>query len=296
MISTFAELLAPIDETTFFAEHYEKTPLHLRSPANMDRSLLSHDDLFLALFAKPQIPTGLIVFPEHIGTTRETLLGDMSVLALYIAEGHPIVWNHARGVHPAIDALSALLSDVFGGAVWPNIYATGTAGTPFDAHFDSHEVIAIQCEGEKDWWLSEVRVDRPLDAPEMEAAVATALALRRDEALDRTLLQFRVSPSDVVYIPRGQFHNATAAGGRSLHVTFGIRPPSAFEVVAAHLRELLGDSLLREMMPAHAADPDGAKSLALLSEVAHRLQAEFQPSKLLRAKHRLAEGWAHSRR
>ncbi len=111
------------------------------------------------------------------------------------------MWNRARGVSPAIDALAEALSETFGAHVWPNIYATGPAGTPFEMHFDCHEVLAFHVEGEKTWQISAVRVDRPLDAAEMEPAVAAALRARRDEAMVRIAHEVAVAPGDVVYIP-----------------------------------------------------------------------------------------------
>ena len=46
-------------------------------------------------------------------------------------------------------------------------------------------------------------------------------------------MTFTVKPGDVVYIPRGQFHNAQAMNGVSLHVTFAIAPPTGMDVLEA---------------------------------------------------------------
>ena len=157
------------------------------------------------------------------------LLADAGRLGAYLEAGHPLVWNRARGVSAEVDALAAALGEALGAHVWPNVYATGTAGTPLDVHFDSHEVIAVQCVGHMEWTISAVRGDRPLDCAEMEPAVAAAQRGRRDEAAARPLLRFSVGPGSVVYVPRGQFHNASTPAGRSLHVTFGIRPLAGFD-------------------------------------------------------------------
>jgi hypothetical protein len=305
VISTLDDLFAPIGARAFFAEHYEKKPLHLAAHGAAARALLTHEGLLRALDVaandaatthaaegRRPVPEGLVLFPEHSGATAAELVADRARMRAYLDAGHPLVWNRARGVSPAIDALAALLAEAFGARVWPNVYATGTAGTPFDVHFDAHEVIAIQCEGDKGWWLSEVRVDRPLDAPEMEGAIAAALRLRRDEAAARTLCEWTARPGDLVYIPRGQFHNARALGGRSLHVTFGIRTPSGFELAQVMVRDLLADPLLRELLPPRASDPDGARTAALLAEIAARLQLAFDPEALAAAADGVRSRWA----
>ena len=283
MIPDLDALLAPMGARAFFAEHWEKKPLHLTGEGGARRALLTNAALLEALGGVDGVPEGLVSFPEQIGTTAADLLADAERLRAYLEAGHPLVWNRARGVAAGVDALAALLGKALGAHVWPNIYATGTAGTPFDVHFDAHEVIAIQCEGEKEWSISEVRVDRPIDAAEMESAVRAALRTRRDEAAARTLCTFTVQPGDLVYIPRGQFHNAAATTDRSLHVTFGIRLPTGFELARKIVIDLLGEPLLREFLPPSAMDPGDERAADLLREVAARLKAALGEGELLAA-------------
>ncbi len=39
---------------------------------------------------------------------------------------------------------------------------------PLQPHFDAHDVLAIQCEGEKEWTVSKVRLNCPLDVPALK--------------------------------------------------------------------------------------------------------------------------------
>jgi ribosomal protein L16 Arg81 hydroxylase len=269
-----AQLLAPLDPAAFFARHWERAPLHL--PAEGRRApLLDHAELLDALRDRPA-PEGLVAFPEHLDPDLRdpaALLADRARLDAYLEAGHPLVVNRARGLFPRVDALAAALSAALSAHVWPNVYATGHAGTPFDMHFDCHEVIAVHCAGEKAWTISEVRVDRPLDAAEMEATVRAVMLARRDEAMARPRLQFTVAPGDVVYIPRGQFHNASTPRGRSLHVTFGVRQLSGVDVAKLLTGLALADPALREYLPPAAADPGGALASAQLDDIRARLAA-----------------------
>lgn len=285
-------LLRPLGGREFFDRYYEKLPLHLSRPAS-DPPLLTHEELLLAL-ASPERPGAIVCFAEHAGTTEGELLADPASLARYLDEGHPLVWNRARGIAPGIDAVTSLLAAAFGAHVWPNVYATGHAGTPFDVHFDAHEVIAIQCEGEKAWSISEVRIDRPLGVTEMEPAIQAALRARRDEAASRPLLGFTTRPGDLVYIPRGQFHNARAQGGRSLHVTFGIEVPTGFDIARRAVLALLGDAAMREQLPAAITDPDGERARAHLAMVAGRLQEALSGASLSDLADHLRGHWVRS--
>ncbi len=282
-LAGLAALLAPLDLAAFFARYYEKEPLHLPR-ATAPAPLLTQEALLAALEGLTVPPAGLVAFPEHAGVPDVgALLADPARLRDYLDAGHPLVWNRARGVAPAIDALAASLAEALGAHVWPNVYATGTAGTPFSMHFDCHEVIAVHCEGHKEWTISAVRIDRPLDDEAMEPAVRAALVARRADAEARPLLRFTVAPGSVVYVPRGQFHNAAASAGRSLHVTFGIRQLSGFDVALVLAREALGDPIFREFFPAAAADPDGAQAASFLAEIAARLAGDLAGEALPRA-------------
>ena len=112
-------------------------------------------------------------------------------------------------------------------------------------HFDAHEVIAVHCEGAKEWTLSEVRADRPTDDdPQPEV-----MAQQRDEAERCVAARFVVGAGDVVYVPRGVFHNARALGGTSVHVTFGIRGLTGHDVARVLAARALGDRELRGYAP-----------------------------------------------
>jgi hypothetical protein len=195
------------------------------------------------------------VFPAYFEGGRydtATLLGDRSRLCAYLADGHPLVWNRARCVFPAVDALCDALARAFRARVWPNVYVTGPAGTPFELHFDSHEVFAVHCEGSKHWEISSVRADRPTD----DDPQPDVMAARRDEAQACITARITVAPGDVVYIPRGLFHNARAVGGTAVHVTFGIRGVTGHDVARLLAARALGDRTLRGYAPPATEDFD----------------------------------------
>lgn len=273
--ATFETLLAPLGADAFFNEYWERAPLHLSGDRARGHALLTHDALLDALTRHELIPSQIVAFPEYLDDALEVerLVRDRALLSAYLDAGHPLVWNGARGVSPSIDALAASLAEALGAHVWPNVYATGSAGTPFDAHFDAHEVFAVQCEGRKQWWISEVRVNRPLDVEAMASAVTHELKARRDEALSRTRMTFTASPGDVVYLPRGVFHNASTPAGRSLHVTFGVRLPTGYDAFVRLAHEALSDPAMREYLTPLAADPEGARAGEELDALVERLRA-----------------------
>jgi hypothetical protein len=291
MIPSLDALFAPLAASTFFAEYYEKRHIHLRADHDDRRELLSHEELLQALVEAPAALEGLVCFPEQIGTTCAKLLSNVASLQEYLDAGHPLVWNRARGISARIDAVSALLAQAFGGHVWPNVYATGVAGTPFDMHFDAHEFVAIHCAGEKVWDISQVRVDRPIEAVEMETAIHHGLRTRRDEAMANITDTFTVHPGDLIYVPRGQFHNARTLEGRSLHVTFGIELPTGFDLAKRMVMAILADPAMREYPLPRVMDPDGEQSQAWCKAIASRMTRSFSPGAMATIRDEVERAW-----
>jgi hypothetical protein len=235
------ELLAPLGVCGLIEEYAGRRPLLLKRRAENGAVLISLDRVVEAV-AAPEAETGrILVRDEHLSGADD--------VRKYVEAGEPIVWNGVRGATPELDALTAELSEAFGAGVWANVYSTGTAAKPFDVHFDAHDVLAVQCEGAKEWFVSKVRVNCPLDVPVLAPTIKRALEERRDEALAEPLMTVLTEPGDVLYIPRGQFHDARTSSGRSLPVTFAIAPPTGIDVIEALARLALGEALFREYLP-----------------------------------------------
>lgn len=58
-----------------------------------------------------------------------------------------------------------------------------------------------------------------------------------------------MTPGDVLYLPRGQYHEALASSDASLHLSFGIGQPTGIDVISRLLRSLPDESLFRENLP-----------------------------------------------
>jgi lysine-specific demethylase/histidyl-hydroxylase NO66 len=241
-----AELLAPLGLRDFVTEYVGKQPLLLRGRPDNGRRLISLDRIVEAV-ACPDGETGRLL-------VSDANLSEAEDVWAYVESGQPIVWNGVRGATDALDALTLEVARAFGASVWANVYSTGTAAKPFDVHFDCHDVLAVQCEGAKQWFVSEVRVNCPLDVPALAPTIRRALEERREEALRESLMTVVTEPGDVLYIPRGQFHDARTPSGRSLHVTFAIAPPTGIDAIEALARLALGEALFRQYLPHELAN------------------------------------------
>lgn len=296
MAEDLASLLAPTTVQEFFGRYYEREPLHREGPATRGGELLTATAFHSRVEAADR---------EARSAPRATAGATNTApdVEQHLSSGKPLVWDDAVGLSPSIDRLCLRLSESFGALVWPNVYSTSDAGSPFTMHFDPHETLIVQCEGEKLWQLSTLRARLPLDdTPEADAQARGAIRQAAELASTRVQSEIVTTPGDVLYLPRGLFHAASATSGRSLHVTFGIRPPVGFELTTGGPPEIRDDALFREFLPGPAADPDGKLSRAHLARLRERLEelghggtvhddvAERRAALRERSRHPAAEG------
>jgi ribosomal protein L16 Arg81 hydroxylase len=215
-----AALLDPHDPAAFFADIYERGPLHVRgdperfcalvSTARID-ALLSEqvftgDQLSMAR-AEPKIE------PRHYLT--EAGYADPGLVARQYQKGATLILPQLNRRERALADLCRSLKAELSHPVQTNIYLTPPNAQGFQTHFDNHDVFVLQIEGTKRWRLYDAPAGVVFRGERFTPGGYQAGALREELVL---------SPGDVLYVPRGIMHDAVneAAAGPSLHVTAGV--------------------------------------------------------------------------
>ena len=166
-------------------------------------------------------------------------------LSTLFAAGSTLV---LQGLHrvwpPVIDFCQQLAADL-GHPVQANAYVTPPQNQGFDDHYDVHDVFVLQVAGRKRWSIHAPVLPSPLrDQP---------WTARRDDvrraAEQEPVIEAVLEPGDVLYLPRGYLHSATALGGVTVHLTLGVhswtRYTVAEELVALALQRLGDDEEAR---------------------------------------------------
>ena len=166
------------------------------------------------------------------------------------ADGSTVV---LQGLHrlwpPLIDFADQLAADL-GHPTQVNAYITPPSSRGFSPHYDVHDVFVLQVAGEKHWRIHEPVLADPLRSqPWADRAAEVAAAAGREPVIDAVL-----RPGDVLYLPRGYLHSATALGEISAHLTIGVHPVTRWAAAESAL------DLVRSMA---TADPALRGSLPL---------------------------------
>ena len=110
------------------------------------------------------------------------------------------------------------------------------------------------------------RAEAPIEHPRF-LNVPQAEYDRMKGALDR---EVTTTPGDVLYLPRGQFHDALAMDGDSLHITFSVQVPMGLNLVQDMVLRLIDETDFRADLPR----PDGPGGDAALQAHVDQLAAK----------------------
>ena len=278
-MSAFADFLGPLDETVFLSQYYGKRPVHIRRGDAARPDILTWARFNEALSLSPYwTEETLKLFYQNREALRDNYCDTADLrpgraapvnpakARALIGLGASVVANHLHRVSGTVREAAHLLERQFAARVFANVYCSFSGVQAFQTHFDLHDVFAVQAEGEKTWRIYEARADAPVQALPPGEQVEKWLISSRG----RLLFEAHMRPGDVLYLPRGQYHDALTADGASLHVTFGVSPATGLSLFKLLEKALNADRSFRAYMPDAR---DGAAMAAHLEALAERVKA-----------------------
>ena len=204
--------------------------------------------------------------PGGFGAEVGDQLDSAKVLAEFAAGATLVLQGLHRTWAPIADFTRALSAELAAPAQ-VNAYITPASSRGFDPHYDVHDVFVIQIHGQKHWTIHEPVHEDPLrDQPWSDHADAVAAKASGAPAIDATF-----SPGDVLYLPRGWIHSATALGGTSIHLTIGVNALTRWNIVQRLVALAATDPGLRGSLPLGTDYSDAATLSDLIADTSSRL-------------------------
>jgi ribosomal protein L16 Arg81 hydroxylase len=75
-----------------------------------------------------------------------------------------------------------------------------------------------------------------------------------EQAKGKLLMDVHMEPGDLLYLPRGQYHEAVADEGGAVHVAFGVTYPIGLDVVSMLYERMMYEPIFRANLPRLGAD------------------------------------------
>jgi ribosomal protein L16 Arg81 hydroxylase len=248
-----AELIQPLTTQEFFSSYWEKKHLVLsRQSPDSYRELLSLDDIDRALTEMgARYPDVTLATGEKIPSAAEFTFADGSIdpVAVFrlFSKGTSIVLSNMQRKLPKLTALCRSLTAETSIPFQTNLYLTPPRSQGFRLHYDTHDVFILQIAGSKNWRIYDSPVELPARGRGYSTYKETPGALS-----DKFVLQ----QGDLLYMPRGWYHEAISDESTSLHITLGANSVTwsdfLFEAMAT---ACLKDVSFRRSLPIGFANP-----------------------------------------
>ena len=264
------DLLQPISPEHFLGEYVGRKPLHI--PASGDgakAAILTWPD-FNRLLGQGSLWTSahlrlmrnyVAVPPDQYCHPVATPQGEVlrpwpQKVEVFLSAGASLIANDVLSIHEPLMRIGETQSRTFAASIGANIYCSFRGVQAFGTHFDNHDVIVIQTGGTKVWNLYASRADNPIENFPDDDATRRWFEQTRGALMQQVTMQ----PGDVLYLPRGWYHDALATDGPSLHVTFAITPLHGRTLLSLLNLEAMKNPAYRAFAP--PATEDGGAALA----------------------------------
>lgn len=264
------DLLHPVSPEQFRAEYLGRKPLHIPAAADGRKGEVLTWAAFNGLLGQNTLWTSanlrlmqnyVAVPPDQYCDAVPTPHGEMlrpwpPKVEIFLSAGASLIANDILRAHEPLTRVGEILSRTFAANIGANIYCSFQGVQAFGTHFDYHDVVVIQTEGTKVWNLYENRADNPVEALVDDANTRRWFQQTRG----RLMSEVTMRAGDVLYLPRGWYHDALATDGPSLHVTFAITPLHGRDLLSLLALEAKKDPAYRAYAP--PASQDGGAALA----------------------------------
>jgi ribosomal protein L16 Arg81 hydroxylase len=274
---TFADILHPLSEEAFFAEYYDRKPLHLGGGAEKFATVMSWDSLasILDMSAVWSSLSLQLVLDTHIVPPKEycrpaknrdaqaVLQPDSAKVMALLKRGASLVANDIDTLTPALRGMASALESALCGKTQANLYCSWKERQAFGSHFDTHDVYAMHIAGEKLWRIYETRAEAPIAHPQFKSYGQEWHDANRGNVAQEVLMR----PGDLLYLPRGQYHDAIATSDGTIHVAFGVTHVIGMDVIELFSGMAVHDPLFRLNMPRRSETDTGVREwLAALGD------------------------------
>jgi ribosomal protein L16 Arg81 hydroxylase len=270
----FAGLIAPFDANTFRAQYFGKRPLHVRrdtsGPAVLSwrrfnevlgiASYWNEDTLKVYFKGRAALRDNYCDTTDLRPGSRAPV--DPAKVSALLGLGASLIANHIHRVCPEVAAVAHVLEREFAARVAANVYCSFPSVQAFPTHFDLHDVFALQLEGAKTWRIYASRADTPVAPLPPGDEIEKWLTSSRGALL----FEADMKPGDVLYLPRGQYHDALTGTQASLHVSFGVSPATGLALFKLLENTLMGESAFRQYLPDARNQEELKERLAALAE------------------------------
>jgi len=203
-------------------------------------------------------------------TTGNNYRPDVNKVENLVARGASIILNEIEKHNKNLLKIADDLQNLTNGRCQGNLYFSMASHQAFGPHFDLHDVFAIHFEGEKVWNIYENIEKNPINHPVFKLSSED-----RKKRAGNIIDQVTLRPGDLLYIPRGQYHDALASKNGAIHIAFGLSYFKPIDMMTTLWEKFIINDFMREDIGIRPSENEVKKSLLRLSnEISNVINSE----------------------
>ncbi|SUT94915.1 cupin domain-containing protein [Actinobacillus lignieresii] len=258
----------PISYQEFIDNYFEKKPLLMKNAVNQNEllswkdineilprcNLISEDAVKLMYQGKRLNKEYYLEEYDDLGTIRYKFHEEN--LYSFLRDGATLVANGLVN-EPSIDTFSQEIAQFTGCHIFSSLYIAFNTQRSFKSHWDSRDIFAIQMQGKKHWVVHSPTFKNPLfmhrskDMPEYEPD------------LNNIYMDIVLEAGDILYLPRGWWHDPIPVGEETVHLAIGIFPAYTNNYLTWIAQNIVEKEIARASLLYYERDQELLEQLAL---------------------------------
>ena len=242
MTQTLSYLLNPMSPSEFCDNYYTKKAVYIEGFSEKFKDVFDFESLNDVLNGSP-IPHPTMKLALN---GKAVVAGDAAGIVKGCRDGATIIIEQIHYYDSKVANLASSLSRELMEPVQVNTYFSQPNNPAFNTHYDTHDVFIVQTFGRKKWRVFEDTIRNPLFHQKVHGRSHPEIPY----------LECILKAGDILYVPRGHWHDATADVEPSLHLTVGIYSRTRISFLSWLVDELRDDERWRETFPFELEDAD----------------------------------------
>jgi 50S ribosomal protein L16 3-hydroxylase len=264
-MKTLIELLGDLPLEVFLEKHFTRLPYSSSAGAKNFQKLLTWE-VVEAIFKAGQSVLRVV---KDGKVTKDYADDSFSEAKKLHDLGHTLLIRYAEKSSPELKALAHDFSGSFHTLVDIQLYCTPEGHNAFGWHYDVEEVFIIQAKGSKEYLI------RPNTVHPHPLVSSIPKDLKYQEETSLEQLRVVLEEGDWLYIPSGWWHVARTQK-ESMHLSIGLMPNSAIDMVSHLSTYLARDLFWRARMPVHHKFESETQELEFYQEAMKKLGADLE--------------------
>ena len=220
-----------------------------------------------------------------LDTNGQNLRPDVNKVQNLVSRGASIILNDIQKHNLNLLKFVDELQKVTNGRCQANLYFSMASHQAFGPHFDLHDVFAVHFEGEKVWNIYQNIEKSPINHPVFKLS-----GEERKKRAGKIIEQVTLKPGDLLYIPRGQYHDALASQNGALHIAFGLTYFKSIDAMTSLWQNFILNEFIRSDIK---ANPNKEELQSLLKKLSNELNNIVNSKEALEVVTNAIQNWTY---